>query len=275
MKRSLGACLLGLFACLAGHSEEPPPTLRVLAYNIRHGRGMDGNVDIERIARVIESQKPDLVALQEVDKLCERGGRIDMARILGERLNMNYRFGRAIDLQGGEYGNAVLSRFPILETRVHALPESAEQRVALEVEIQIHEERLSFVSLHLESASEQQRSRQAKSLIDRFAKKTHPILLAGDFNAIRGSEPMQQFVEAGWTVLRKNDGNGIQTVQGNQNGRDPRPPEHMEIDFMVIRNITAGNVVHGVVPEFTASDHRPIHAQFDFISREEEPVVNE
>ena len=41
--------------------------LRLVAYNIHHGEGMDGKLDLERIARVIAAEKPDLVALQEVD----------------------------------------------------------------------------------------------------------------------------------------------------------------------------------------------------------------
>ena len=76
--------------------------LRLVAYNIHHGEGMDGKLDLERIARVIAAEKPDLVALQEVDKGCKRSGSIDQAAKLAEFLKMDHRFGKFMDYQDGE-----------------------------------------------------------------------------------------------------------------------------------------------------------------------------
>ena len=56
-------------------------TLRVLSYNIHHAEGIDGKLDVARIARVINDCQPDLVALQEVDKLVERTESIDQPTI--------------------------------------------------------------------------------------------------------------------------------------------------------------------------------------------------
>ena len=95
-------------------------SLKILSYNIKHGRGMDGKVDLPRIAKVIGSLSPDLVTLQEVDKNCTRSGSIDLTRELAGILKMEGRFGKFMDFQGGEYGMAVLSRFPILSHQVHA-----------------------------------------------------------------------------------------------------------------------------------------------------------
>ena len=75
--------------------------LRLVAYNIHHGEGMDGKLDLERIARVIAAEKPDLVALQEVDKGCKRSGSIDQAAKLAKLLKMDHRFGKFMDYQGG------------------------------------------------------------------------------------------------------------------------------------------------------------------------------
>lgn len=82
--------------------------LRVLAYNIHHGEGMDDAVDLPRIADVIRSEKPDFVALQEVDKGVNRSGKVNQAMVLGELLGMYHNFAKFMDYDGGEYGLARL-----------------------------------------------------------------------------------------------------------------------------------------------------------------------
>ena len=110
-------------------------SLKILSYNIKHGRGMDGRVDLKRTAEVIRSLSPDLVTLQEVDKNCTRSGSIDLTQELAGILKMEGRFGKFMNFQGGEYGMAVLSKFPIISHQVHVLPRGAEPRCALEVRV--------------------------------------------------------------------------------------------------------------------------------------------
>jgi len=81
-----------------------------MTYNIHHGRGADGEINLERIAEVITRAKPDLVALQEVDVKTRRSGGVDQAAKLGELTGMSHFFAEAMPFQGGGYGNAVLSR---------------------------------------------------------------------------------------------------------------------------------------------------------------------
>lgn len=252
--------LLSLLLTAAGLAGETTAPLRLLAYNIKHARGMDGVVDVERIAKVIEKQNPDLVALQEVDKNCTRSNNQDIAKILGERLGMKHRFGKTINLGKGEYGNAVLSRLPIVETHLHKLPKSGEARAALEVVVEWHGKRLSFVSLHLERNSGDGRNAQVQALLEAFGPRDHPVILAGDFNAARWSRPMKRFAEAGWTVLEKNDGKDTRTIHGEKNRKDSATPERVEIDFLVVRGLPIAKFTHGVIPELMASDHRPIYA---------------
>ena len=96
---------------------------------------MDGRVDLKRTAEVIRSLSPDLVTLQEVDKNCTRSGSIDLTEELAGILKMEGRFGKFMNFQGGEYGMAVLSKFPIISHQVHVLPRGAEPRCALEVRV--------------------------------------------------------------------------------------------------------------------------------------------
>ena len=87
--------------------EEDLRALRVLCYNIHFGQGNDGVYDLKRLASVITSVKPDLVALQEVDVGVKRSGRVHQARRLAELTGMAVRYGPTQHYQGGLYGNAV------------------------------------------------------------------------------------------------------------------------------------------------------------------------
>ncbi len=96
------------------HADEPT-RLRVLSYNIHHGAGIDGRLDLERIARVIQSARPDVVALQEVDRGVARSKRIDEPAELARLTGLRAIFERNITYQGGDYGNAVLTGLPVRE----------------------------------------------------------------------------------------------------------------------------------------------------------------
>lgn len=93
--------------------------LRVMTYNIHHGRGTDGRYDLERIGAVIAAQKPDIVALQEIEQFRVRTRGHNQPEELARQLGMHYAFARVIEHRaephhGAAYGNAILSRFPIL-----------------------------------------------------------------------------------------------------------------------------------------------------------------
>ncbi len=105
--------------------------IRVLAYNIKHGEGMDAQVDLERAARVIRSLNPDLVTLQEIDNQTTRTEQIDQAQRLGELTGMHHAFGDFMEYRGGHYGMALLSRYPFEEIANHRLPDGEEPRTAL------------------------------------------------------------------------------------------------------------------------------------------------
>src|ERR1700724_2661395 len=85
------------------------PFLRVLTYNIHHGEGTDGRFDLSRLARVMKSVQPDVIALQEVDRGTERSGGVDQLAELARLTDMHAEFGKAMDYSGGGYGVAWLS----------------------------------------------------------------------------------------------------------------------------------------------------------------------
>jgi endonuclease/exonuclease/phosphatase family metal-dependent hydrolase len=101
MPRVLGWLTLLAFTVGSAHTTHAEPTtvqVRVLSYNIHHGAGTDGELDLPRIANVIRRLKPDLVALQEVDKKTQRSRGVDQAAELGRLTGMHAVFGKAIML---------------------------------------------------------------------------------------------------------------------------------------------------------------------------------
>lgn len=225
--------------------------MRILSYNIRHGEGMDGKIDLERIAAVIAEARPDLVALQEVDLGCARSGHQDIAKELGGRLGMDHRFGKFMDFEGGEYGLAVLSRFPVVGCVRHALPEGAEPRCALEVQVRMPGSRdpLSFICIHNDWTDAAFRLEQVRSLLEALRSHRNPTILAGDFNGERTDRSMALLPEDRWEILDKG---------GEKTFPSDRP--EVEIDFIVIRNLGPVSADHSVIDERAASDHRPIFA---------------
>jgi endonuclease/exonuclease/phosphatase family metal-dependent hydrolase len=242
--------LLCLTACqCVGPSNHPPTTLKVLTYNIHHGEGVDASLDLPRIAEIITRAQPDLVALQEVDNRTQRTGGVDQAAELARLTGMNHVFGPAMPYQGGEYGQAILSRFPIAEHQVHVLPQQPgrEPRVALAVRIQ--NPGLWFVGTHLDHQLDAVRIPQAQELQRLFGERTEPVILAGDFNARPTNQTMRVFHD--WTDAAS---------------RDPQPtipaehPRH-RIDYILLRPAGAWQIVETkVLEEPVASDHRPVSA---------------
>jgi endonuclease/exonuclease/phosphatase family metal-dependent hydrolase len=156
----------------------------VMTYNIHVGVGMDKKLDLARIAEVIRRERPDLVALQEVDRGVERTNRVDQIRELSRLTKMEFAFAHNLDYQGGQYGVAVLSRLPVLAVdhrRFQHLRE-AERRGFLRVEVEKGGRRLSFVTTHLDYQHADNRLYEARQLLAALAGLNTPIVVAGDFN---------------------------------------------------------------------------------------------
>lgn len=223
--------------------------ITVAAYNIRHGKGLDNQVNLKRTAAVLKSLDADLIALQEVDSVCARSGSVDQAAELGQMLGMNHAFGKFMAYDGGSYGMAVLSRFPILDIHRHLLPEGAEPRCALEVIVELPGKKpLSFVSIHHDWTKENLRIPQVSALISALESRQHPIILAGDFNTLRSAPSFELLQAAGFLM----DEEKAATFPANE----PK----QEIDYILLRGFAKAARV-SVFDEKMASDHRPIYAR--------------
>lgn len=188
-------------------------TLRVMTYNIHHGIGSDGKLDLDRIAALIKTQNVDIVALQEVDRGTTRTSRRDLPAELGRLTGMEFHFGKNIDYQGGGYGNAILSRFPILEATnvLYQMLTPHEQRGLLQCLLDVHGRKLLFMSTHLDyHNNDAERALDAKTIKAAMDAHTNaPAILCGDFNEGPGSptyKRLAEFLADTWKEVGKGSG---------------------------------------------------------------------
>jgi endonuclease/exonuclease/phosphatase family metal-dependent hydrolase len=174
--------------------EETVRSVRIMTYNVHSCVGMDGKISPERIARVITRYEPDIVALQELDMGRKRTGAIDQPHLIAKKLEMLYHFHPVIRVEEENYGNAVLSRFPVELVRAAPLPglghRKAEPRGALWVSIKIGNTRLQVLNTHLSFYAAECRHQAAALLNSDWLGHPDcrdPVILCGDFNALPNS----------------------------------------------------------------------------------------
>jgi endonuclease/exonuclease/phosphatase family metal-dependent hydrolase len=176
--------------------------IRILTYNIHKCiGGLDRRYAPERVRDTIAHYDPDVVMLQEVDDRVKRSLHHRQVDVLGEMLGMRHRtwFPNVTVRAGGEYGNAILSKFPIHETRnidltipprkrrsvLHALC-----RIQVDGKSGEHSRTLHFFNMHLGLAQFERRI-QLQTFLEShpFAGLAHhtPVVVAGDFNDVWGS----------------------------------------------------------------------------------------
>lgn len=226
---------------------EPSSELRVMSWNIRHGVGMDDQLSLERIAAVIRKENPDVILVQEVDKGCKRSDGVDQATELGKLLEFHSAFGKAMDFDGGQYGQAILSRFPIQDAKVHELPGSGEPRIAFSGILETPIGTLTVATIHLDHRDPDQRVAQAQVAAEALAQGKQPVILGGDFNDLPDSKTLAVFNQAPWTVVSKTG--------------KTHPSDHpeIEIDHILLRGLLSMEP-SVVIDERIASDHRPVIA---------------
>jgi endonuclease/exonuclease/phosphatase family metal-dependent hydrolase len=249
----LNLMMVSLFATAFGCStiaESKPATLTVLTYNIHHGEGTDTQLDLERIARIIRTENPDLVALQEVDEKTERTANVSQAAELARLTGLHHAFGKAMDYHGGAYGQAILSRWPITETKVHQLPQRSgrEPRIVLITKIESPHGALTFATTHLDHQLEEVRLDQARELNKILAESKTPALLCGDFNAGPESSAMK-FLSEHW----------LDTAGDRAANTIPASNPRKRIDYILASPKNRWTTeTSRVLEEPIASDHRPV-----------------
>jgi endonuclease/exonuclease/phosphatase family metal-dependent hydrolase len=197
----------------------PDRPVRVMSYNIHHGVGIDGRLDLGRIAAEIRASGADIVGLQEVDRhWSERSAFADQAQELARMLRMHVVYGANLDLDPlnpGEprrqYGTAILSDAPIHDWQNTLLPRTGnlEQRGLLEALVTVRGVPVRVFNTHLQHNSQQERIAQIAAIRDIIGVPQESVVLTGDLNA-RPDTPeitaiTEDLVDA-WTEAGVGDG---------------------------------------------------------------------
>lgn len=250
--------LSGLISLLAGGDVASGviAPLRVVTYNIHHGEGMDQVLDLDRIVGVIQALDPDVVCLQEVDRGLSRTDRMDQPSLLAEKLGMAVRFESNYDFDDGHYGNATLTRLPIISSENHALPryEQREPRGVLRVTVEWEGRKVDVFNTHL-GLVPPERLAQAGKLASLLGE--HPAVVCGDLN---------EEVDAPGVALLLRQLEDATPSQDGPAGTIPSQQPRRRIDFVLhsrdFQMVSARIVDEPPAP--VASDHLPVVAELQW-----------
>ncbi|NDL56826.1 endonuclease/exonuclease/phosphatase family protein [Phytoactinopolyspora mesophila] len=241
-------------------SQAPDRAARVMSFNIQHGVGLDGRLDLQRIADVIETEDADIIGLQEVDRhWSERSDFVDQAAWLARELNMHVVYGANLDrdpFNPGEprrqYGTAILSNAPILEWDNTDLPryEGHEQRGLLRARIVVRGVPLQVYNTHLQHNDADERMEQVEAIKGLIGTPDDSVILLGDLNA-RPDAPeiaaiLENLVDT-WEDAGLGDGYTYPS-----DGPDRRIDYVLRSDDVITRT--------AAVVATDASDHLPVYA---------------
>lgn len=250
-----------------GGQDAQPMRVRVLAYNLHHGEGVDGVVDLQRTAAAVRSVDPDIVFLSEVDSNWTRSQYEHQAERLAELLNMPFHAYhpnlRAVDWHGlTAYGNAILSRYPIVRTQNHPLPRRAlaEPRSLLEARIAVGSKLVDVFGTHLTPKTSEQSDQLDEVLRVAGPSDADLQVLVGDFNAAPYSKEILRLLGWGpegsrWIDLASRWAEGPSfTFPSN------RPLAQIDYIFAserLLSMVTGFGLVNSL-----ASDHLAVYAEF-------------
>lgn len=161
-------------------------TVKVATYNIHKGVGLDRRFSPERIVDVLREIDADLIALQEVLCHSQLQRRDDQANFIGEELGMDFRIGENRKINGGDYGNVILSRLPIIGHQNFDISVTKyEPRGCLHAEVEIAGKPLHFMNIHMGTSYFERRKQVNKLLAEHVLRRPDLIgrrIVAGDFN---------------------------------------------------------------------------------------------
>ena len=256
-----GGLVLVPLVCWALWGSGPSPAqpvgfpVKVMTYNIHSAFNVAGSQDLESIAKVIEDSGADIIGLQEVSRVRLMDGAADMPRWLANRLDMSYVF------QGTEepiWGNAILSRYPIIESGYGDLPKAGTlmKRGYLWALIDVGEsEPLLVIVTHLHHLEEDSEVRQVQVpvILEFWNGHGHTVLL-GDFNAQPDSREMELIAEAGLvdSWIEKGEGPGFSYASNDPDQRIDwiwHSPDLAAVEIEVIQTV--------------ASDHMPVLGTYE------------
>ena len=229
--------------------------IKAMTYNILSGHNLARELNLEYAASVIRTMQPDFVTLNEVRSHTSDIGPVDQANELGRLTGYYPVFAKAIDILGGAYGNALLTRLPLMESQVIHIPDPLEKtgnyyyehRCILRSVLKAGSQTLTVFCTHFGLAPSEQEN-AVKLALELLAKETNPVLWMGDLNA----EPSSPIVKPLFDALKDSCANlDILTF--------PSDIPQIKIDHILFSPPFRLEAVYS--PDTQNSDHRPLIAE--------------
>jgi endonuclease/exonuclease/phosphatase family metal-dependent hydrolase len=232
--------------------------LKVMTFNIHHGKGLDGKTDLSRILKEILKSEADIVALQEVDRFQARSYFRDQIAILAKGAGMHSCYSPSLNFGFSQYGNAILSKWPIESKSIIYMDGGVERRSILIANIKVsetqssnlHESIFTIVNTHL-GVQVQEYKWQMPILCEKLAELTLPTIVLGDFN-MEPSNPSMKIMDHAWHRIRL-----VRPQATMQNGK--------QIDHIFANSGYLD--ARAWVQETTSSDHHAVIADLPYFLR--------
>jgi len=154
--------------------------LKILTFNIHHGRDKMGNNTIDDIVEYIKIVNPDIIGLQEVDRNMIRTNYEDQIKIIAEQLSMNYVYGPNHKILNGQYGNGILSRYPIIDWE-NIKMNGKEKRGLLRAQLLVDSKIINVLITHL-GLDEEERKTQFEIIETYIEIYKDNLIFLGDLN---------------------------------------------------------------------------------------------
>ena len=219
--------------------------MRIVTFNVQHGRTPAGPVDTAALADHCAGLHADVLALQEVDAGVRRSGGVDQGAAVARAAGMVVVFGAARRLGfRGRYGNVLLVRGRIHDAETVPLPRGVrrEPRIALVASVEVGDRRLSAAATHL-STDRGDALVQLAALLDVLSRRPPPRLVLGDLN-LRPDAAVPVLEAAGFAVAATGD------------PTYPASGPFLRIDHVAVQGLEIGRVE--VLEAAPVSDHRPL-----------------
>jgi endonuclease/exonuclease/phosphatase family metal-dependent hydrolase len=241
---------------------------RIVTYNVHRCVGNDRQLDVSRIADVLASLNPDIVALQELDVGRARTGHVDQAYEIAQQLDMACHFHAAMTVEEERYGDALLTTYPERLMQVGPLPghpriPQLEPRGALWIEVEIGDKTVQVINTHLGLVPREQQVQAAWLAGSTWLEHplcTGPKILLGDFNAT-GTSVVYRTLTAKLQPARR------LSPKSSPTSTFPSPLPVLRIDHLFV---SPEIVVRDVFAPFSpltrvASDHLPLVMDFEVV----------
>lgn len=239
--------------------------IKVMTFNIHHGKGMDLKVDLNRIAEVIEKSNAHIIGLNEVDKhFSKRSYFEDQISWLAKQLNMNYAFSPSLSLKPKtmskvrQYGNALLSRYPIVAKSSYLfdlISGVIEGRSLLEATIQINNQLVLVNVTHL-SINPYLHKKQTDFILNRLSNYSYPFIIMGDWNMMPGSR--------GWRKMTRETQDAWYIAGIGAGHTYPSLHPRVRLDYIFVSHHFQVIKAEIFTKTPNASDHLPLKATLNY-----------